>query len=129
MLSNTQSGYVYSEAAGCPCKDYHKFNQGRLKLIGDNVYECNCGCIFEWYAEDSWFVVQPSRYAGVPEQYDLSAAQDNDGLQDYIVIRKAEKYEDSDRGAIATVLMIICFIFLLMFFFLCIGFMSSSGVR
>lgn len=49
--------YLHSDLAVCPNAKHHG-GWECWRIIEDNTYKCNCGCEFEWYAEDAWFILK-----------------------------------------------------------------------
>jgi hypothetical protein len=60
--------YINSDLAECPNKTNHD-GWECWRITGDNTYKCDCGCEFEWYAEDSWFIItQGVKRRGKPKE-------------------------------------------------------------
>jgi hypothetical protein len=50
------SNYVSSELATCPNEGTH-YRKESIKVVGNSIYQCSCGCKFEWYDSDSCFII------------------------------------------------------------------------
>jgi hypothetical protein len=49
--------FVHSDEVACPNAENH-IGPEKISVVGNSEYKCECGCTFEWYSEDSYFILK-----------------------------------------------------------------------
>src|SRR4051812_17508442 len=115
--------YVDADGVACPCKPKHLYNE-KIRLVGNSVYRCACGCEFEWYGEHSWYIISHSRY-GVPEQYDLSGDSEEEPVHNVVLIEEKQETPPLINGFFMA-FALFAWSFIMFLFGLICGVMSST---
>lgn len=59
----------YLEDVQCPNKEFHRKKEVILRDIDDSlIYNCGCGCKFEWYGEENIFILEEG-FANYEEEF------------------------------------------------------------